>query len=152
MLMRSLVAHMYIMIHDRVKWDSNLLGTLTDMYSFASVWVCIFRLQLFFSVYIMIANITVDSNRQSDRVPVDPPLSRSAPGVTINRTGPHRTAPDPYWTTPDPTVSAPDPTESARIELYRGFLPWGFVCTPIKSRYSGLNIFNMYRYSVVSIP
>jgi len=69
-------------------------------------------------------------------------------GVTINRTGPHRTAPDHTG----PHVPAPDPTESARMELYRGFLSWGFVCTPIKSRYSGLNIFNMYWYSVVSIP
>jgi len=41
-------------------------------------------------------------------------------GLTINRTGLHRSTPDrtgPYWTTPDPTAPVPDPTEPGRIEL-----------------------------------
>jgi len=41
-------------------------------------------------------------------------------GLTINRTGPHRSTPDhtgPYWSTPDPRVPSPDPTEPGHIEL-----------------------------------
>jgi len=77
-------------------------------------------------------------------------------GVTINRTGPHRTTPDrtgPYWTTPEtgPHYTSAGPYRTGPHRVVGDFLSWGFVCTP-SSHANGLNIFNMYRYSVVSIP
>jgi len=73
-------------------------------------------------------------------------------GVTINRTGPHRSTPD--------RPTAPNPTGPHRTQLYQRRTLQnraapscrGFFFHPPPSHASWLNIFNMYRYSVLSIP